>query len=140
MTTISRAKTRRANWSDIAQKLASDAHRTTTLRRFFGECKVDDFVFAYIGNGNPYANEPNLREAEHQLFREWCKQEKVTILAEASDTTGYTTIIVLDLSDSEADCKRFGEVFNKYCSFAASPQALQLAKQKDKTSHEVATS
>lgn len=132
-----RATIQMASWPDIARQLAKNAHRTTTLRRFFGECKADDFVFTYIGNGNPYSNEPSLREAEHQLFREWCQQEKVTILAEVREETDHIVIIILDLSDTVADCKRFGDVFTKYTSLAASPQAFQLATELGHAAHKV---
>lgn len=120
---------RQANWLDVAQQLATEAKRTTMLRRFFGEFKADDSVFVYIGNGNPYSSEPNLRKAEHQLFREWCEKEKITVLTETSERVEDIVIIILDLGDSVADCKRFVQVFSKYTGIAASSQAFELARQ-----------
>jgi hypothetical protein len=138
MATRSRAETiQRASWPAIARQLATNAKRTTTLRRFFGEFKVDDLVFTYIGNGNPYPNDPNLRKAEHQLFRDWARKEKVTILAEASERTEDVVILILDMGDTITECKRFGEVFSTYTGLAASAQAFRLARQMNDSTCEM---
>lgn len=117
-------------WSHYAFQMASRYYATTGLRRFYDVIRVEGHGFYLIGNGHPYVDNPTLRSAEHRLFREWCKANGITVLAEHRDRTQYTVVLILNL-EPDADDERFAVAFAHYARFTGSPAAVALAASMD---------
>lgn len=127
---------RRADWVRYARRVArcvftsrSDSHR------FIDAVGVDGQTFAYIANNQPYADQPDLRKAEHALFREWAAAEGVRVLAEETyprtgDDAGFTSILVLDIDPLEAAGKvLLGRTIEHYNELAGSEAAKRRASR-----------